>query len=109
MGERRRRSMAPARTSEGRESQMINLAMSLAEEKLKNGTASSQIIVHYLNLGTEKAKLERMGLEADVELKRSKAKVLEMQATSEEVAQKALEAFKSYAGLKYEEDDDEDD
>ena len=108
MGEgRKKRSLAPARTAEARESQLINLAMNRAQEMLENGTASSQIITHFLNLGTEKARLDRLKLEADVELARAKANAMESQMRFEEVAEKALQAFKTYAGIMSEDEEDD--
>ena len=49
----------PALTAEARENQMISLAVDLAEKQLQEGTASSQVITHFLKLGTTKAELER--------------------------------------------------
>ena len=49
----------PALTPESREKQMISLAVDLAEQQLKDGTASSQVITHYLKLASMKEKLER--------------------------------------------------
>ena len=51
--------MRPALTPEAKENQMISLAMHCAEKQMREGTASSQVITHFLKLGTEKAKLER--------------------------------------------------
>ena len=49
----------PATTPEGREKQLIALATDLAEKQLREGTASSQVITHYLKLGSSKDKIER--------------------------------------------------
>ena len=59
------RRQAPAETPEAREQQMINLAMNLAEKKLRDGTASNSIIVHYLKLGTARAEVEKEKLKAE--------------------------------------------
>ena len=50
----------PAMSPEARENQMIALAVDLAEKQLLEGTASSQVITHYLKLGTTKEKIERI-------------------------------------------------
>lgn len=111
MAERRKRTGGlEMRTPEGMESYLVNLAMQRAAEMLENGTAPAQIISHFLKLGTEKAKYEREKLKADTQLAISKANLVESQQKSEEIASKALAAFKRYAGFdeeEYEDDDDE--
>ena len=102
-----KRSGSERKTEEGRESYLINLAMKRAEEMLINGTAPAQIISHFLKLGTEKARYEREKLKADTQLSISKALLLESQKKSEEIAAEALKAFKLYAGIN-EETDEED-
>lgn len=110
MSERRKKSSgSERRTPEGRESYLINLAMERAEEMLLNGNAPSQIIAHFLKLGTEKAKYEREKLKADTQLAMSKASLVESQQKSEEIAARALEAFKKYSGITSEDEDEEDD
>ena len=47
----------PALTPEARENQLIYLATNLAEQQLRDGTASSQVITHYLKLGSTKEKI----------------------------------------------------
>lgn len=93
------RKRAPAKTEEVREQQLINDAMNLAEKKLKDGTASSQIICHFLNLATEKARLEREKIRADVKLQDAKVSALESQKTSEELYTKAIASMKKYQGI----------
>jgi hypothetical protein len=105
------RRQAPAETPEAREQQLINLAMNAAEEKLRNGTASNSIIVHFLKLGTAKAELEKAKLQADVELAEAKTEGIRQQARIEEVYSKAIEGMKTYQGNTFQEEyyDDEDD
>lgn len=100
-----KRTRAPAITTEGRESQLINLAMMQAEKQLEKGTASSQVITHFLKLGTERARLEREKIEAEVELAKAKVEAIKAQQTSEELYQEAINAFKSYSGTFYEEEE----
>lgn len=110
MAERRNsRGGSERRTPEGMESYLVNLAMQRAAEMLENGNAPAQIISHFLKLGTEKAKYEREKLKADTQLAISKANLVESQQRSEEVAAKALAAFKKYAGLSDDEEDYDDD
>ena len=67
----------PALTPESRENQLIALAVNLAEQQLRDGTASSQVITHYLKLGSTKADLEREKLKRENELLRAKTENLE--------------------------------
>lgn len=83
---------------EARENQMISLAMDLAEQKLRDGTASSQLISHYLKLGTEKEKLERQKLEEENKLLVAKTESLKAQKRVDELYSEAIEAMKKYSG-----------
>lgn len=108
--ERRR---APARTIESRENQLVNLATSLAEKQLVAGTASSQVITHYLKLGTTNALLEKERLVRENELLKAKAEALSSHKKIEELYANAIIAMRSYTGLapisSSNEDDEEDD
>lgn len=96
----------PGLTPEAREGQLISLAINLAEEQLRNGTASSQVITHYLKLGSTKEKLEREKLERENELLRAKAKALESQEKTEQLYRDAIEAMKRYSGYGGDQDDE---
>lgn len=100
------RKQPPVRSKEAREQQLENLAMNLAEEKLRNGTASSQIICHFLNLATAKAELEREKLKADTKLQVAKVEALESQRKTEELYAKAISAMKRYQGIQDDYDDE---
>lgn len=88
----------PASTPEARENQMIALAMDVAEEKLRNGTASSQLITHYLKLGSTKEKIEKEILEKQKELIVAKTENLQSVKQMEELYRNALEAMRDYRG-----------
>ncbi len=88
----------PALTPEARENQLIALAEQRAEQQLRDGTASSQVIVHYLRLGTMRERLERDKLKNEIALLDAKKESLESQKRSEELFAKAIAAFKSYRG-----------
>ncbi len=105
----KKREYAPARTPQTKENQMISLAFDLAEKKLRNGSASSQLITHFLKLATVKEQLENDRLRADLDLARAKIKYMESQETSQEMYEKALRAFCDYSGTEYEENIDDDD
>lgn len=100
-------------TPEARENQMIALAVDLAEKQLLEGTASSQVITHFLKLGTTKEKIEREILEKQKELIVAKTENLQSAKRVEELYTNALKAMQTYSGNneiidedpKYEDDD----
>ena len=77
---------------------MISLAMDLAEKQLREGTASAQVQVHFLKLGTEKARLEKTKLEREIELMKAKREQIESAQRSEELFERAIAAMKQYSG-----------
>ena len=88
----------PALSPEARENQLIALAVDLAEKQLMEGTASSQVITHYLKLGTAKEKIEREIMEKQKELLEAKAENLRSAKKVEELYINALNAMKNYSG-----------
>ena len=95
----RQKRMPPALTPEDRENQLIALATNVAEEQLLNGTASAQVITHYLKLGSTKERLEKEKLQKENELLRAKTEALESAKHVEELYKGALEAMRSYQGV----------
>ena len=95
---KRIRAMRPALTPEAQENQMISMAIDLAAEQLRNGTASSQVITHYLKLGSTKERLEKEILEKQKELISAKTEALQSSQRIEELYSNALNAMKSYSG-----------
>lgn len=77
---------------------MIALAVDLAEKQLKEGTASSQVITHYLKLGSTLAKLEHERRLKELELMTAKTEQLKSSKRSEELMEEAIRAFKRYNG-----------
>lgn len=90
----------PARSPEAREQQLIGLAVDLAEQQLANGTASAQVITHYLKLGSSREKLEQEKLAQENELLAVKADAIASAKRVEELYSSALSAMRSYAGLE---------
>ena len=90
--------MRPALTPESRENQMIALAVDLAEQQLRDGTASSQLITHYLKLGSTKERLEKEKLEEENKLLRAKTKALADSADMKELYSEAIKAMRKYSG-----------
>lgn len=96
-GSRRR---PPAKTVEARENQLISLAIDLAEKQLINGTARSQVITHYLKLGSVKERKELLLLEQEIELKKAKTKAIQSAERVEELYINALDAMRNYSGSR---------
>lgn len=90
--------MRPALTPEARENQLISLAVDLAEKQLMEGTASSQVITHYLKLGSTKERIEREILEKQKELIEAKTQNLQSAKRVEELYENALSAMRDYSG-----------
>ena len=90
--------MRPALTPEARENQMIFLATELAEQQLRDGTASSQVITHFLKLGSSKEKLEHEILKEQKKLITAKTESLESSKRIEELYANAITAMREYGG-----------
>lgn len=100
------RKQKPALSPEARENQMISLAVDLAERQLMEGTASAQVITHYLKLGTLKEQLEREKLEKENELLKAKTEALQSAQHIEELYANAIKAMQSYSGYSDKEEPD---
>lgn len=92
------RKMRPALTPEARENQLISLAVDLAEKQLREGTASSQVVTHYLKLGSTKERIEKEILEKQKELITAKTESLQSAKRVEELYTNALNAMRRYSG-----------
>lgn len=90
--------MRPALTPEAREQQLVALAVDLAEQQLLDGTASSQVLTHYLKLGSLREKLEREKLEEENKLLRAKVDAIKSAEKQEELYAQALRAMSRYSG-----------
>ena len=90
--------MRPALTPEARENQLISLAVDLAEKQLQEGTASSQVITHYLKLGSTKERIEREILEKQKELITARTESLQSAKKVEELYENAINAMRNYSG-----------
>ena len=88
----------PLITPEAQENLMIHLAVNLAEQQLRDGTASSQVITHYLKLGSSKEKLEKEILEKQKELVSAKTESLKSAKRIEELYTEAIAAMQKYNG-----------
>ena len=88
----------PPLSPEARENLMISLAMDQAEEELRNGTASSQVVTHFLKLGSSKAELEREKLAMETDMLKAKTESLQSQKKMDELYMQAINAMKKYSG-----------
>lgn len=103
MAKRSRTPISP----ENRENQLIALAMDRAEQQLREGTASSQVITHFLKLGTAKAELEKEKLKRENAVLEAKAKAYESDEETKEMYQNAIKAMMDYSGRGDPDDYDE--
>lgn len=108
MGKTKAVGMRPALTPEAEENQMISLAVSLAKKQLQEGTASSQVITHFLKLGSTKERIEKEILEKQKELISAKTEALQSAKRIEELYTDAINAMKKYSGHGGEEEDYDD-
>lgn len=99
--------MRPALTPEARENQLISLAVDLAERQLQEGTASSQVITHFLKLGTTRAELEKEKLIHETKLMQAKTESLESSKNMEALYMEAIKAMRDYGGQGRSDEDEE--
>lgn len=98
--------LRPALSPEARENQMISLAVDLAEQQLREGTASSQVITHFLKLATQKERIEREILAEQKKLITAKTEALQSAKRVEELYADAINAMKKYSGHGGDEEDE---
>ena len=102
-----KKKIRPALTPETRENQLVYLATELAEQQLRDGTASSQVITHFLKLGSSKEKIEQEILVEQKQLLVAKTEALQSSKRVEELYSNAITAMKSYSGHRESYDDTE--
>lgn len=91
---------ALARTPENRENQVIAAAMDLAFQQILDGTASSQVITHFLKLGSSKNELEKEKLRHENELLRAKTDAIESAKELKDMYENAISAMRIYQGVR---------
>lgn len=92
------RRIRPGLTPESREDQLVALAINLAEEQLLAGTASSQVISHFLKIGSTKERIEKEILKEQKDLIKAKTEALKSEKRVEELYAEALNAMRRYSG-----------
>lgn len=96
--------MRPALTPEAREGQMISLAVDLVEQRLRDGTATSQETTHYLKLASQRERLNMKKMEKEIEMMDAKIQSLQTRDDLKDLLDEALSAFKRYSGYDDESD-----
>jgi hypothetical protein len=104
-----KRRSKPATTPEAREQQLAALAYDLAEEQIRNGSASSQVISQCLKFGSTREQLEQQKIRHENELSQVKKEQIESQKRVEELYIGALDAMREYSGAQPETFDDDED
>ena len=108
--EEKPRRLPPAKTPEARENQLVAMAVDLAEKQIRDGTATSQVITHFLKLGSTKERIEKEILEKQKDLITAKTEAIQSHKRIEELYSDALNAMQRYSGnVTTEQDYDEDD
>ena len=103
-------SFTPAMTPEDQEDQLISLAVDLAVKRLREGTASNQLVSEIIKLGTTKERLAKEKLQRENEMLRAKTEAIEASKRNVEMYEAALKAMRDYSGVSaIEEDDDYED
>lgn len=95
------------KTPEGREQQLVSLAVDLAERQIREGRVSAQVLTHYLKLGSSREQLEQERIRHENELSEVKKQALEAQERMEETYKQALLSMRQYQGIAEEEDPDD--
>ena len=88
----------PATTPQARENQLIGLSYDLAEKQIRDGTASSQVVSHFLKMGSSREFIEQERLRTDTQMNKAKIEMMASAARVEELYKEALNAMRSYAG-----------
>ena len=88
---------APATSPEARENQLIAAAVDLAEKQILEGTASSQVLTHYLKLATTREQLEKEKIRNENELLKAKVDAIKSTERMEQLYESAIEAMRGYS------------
>lgn len=101
------REFAPAISPESREAQISALAYDLVEQRIRDGTATSQETTYFLKLGSPVAKKQQAKLDKEIELLEAKTEAIKAAKRMDEVYMEAINAMRIYQGIGGEEDDEE--
>lgn len=101
------RTTRPALSPEAEENQIISMAMDLAKKQIMEGTASSQVITHFLKLGSTKERIEKEILEKQKDLIEAKTKAYQASDEIKQMYTEALKAMRTYSGQGGDDDDED--
>lgn len=96
-----------ATTPEGREQQLVALAVDVAEEMMRNGNAPAQIVTHYLKIGSTREKIELELKREEIEVAKMRRETMAAAARIESVYAEALSAMREYQGAPTDNHQDE--
>lgn len=102
-----RKKSSPASSPQARENQIINLAYNEAEKRIRDGSATSQLLTFFLKLGSIREQMELEKMRSDLRLTEAKIKQIDEQKDIKELYEKAIEAQKRYRGNMFSDDEDE--
>lgn len=88
----------PATTPDVREQQLTAAAFDLAEKQIRDGSASAQVVTHFLKMGSTRERLEQQRMQHEIELLQVRAEAMESAKKVEELYGLALNAMRTYAG-----------
>lgn len=91
-------SFSPAFTNEGRENELINMAYNLAEQRIREGTASDTMLTHFLKMGSRQSRVDLEIQQLQKELIAAKTEAMKSAKRAEERFAAAMEAMKRYGG-----------
>lgn len=92
------RRMPAANTPDAREKQLVSLAYDLAEKQILEGTASAQVVAHFLKLGSSRERAEQARIDRDIKLADAKIENLASSARIEALYSEAMDAMRTYQG-----------
>lgn len=104
-----KRQTKPATTPEDREDELVSLAFDLAEEQIRGRIASSQVVTHFLKLGSSRERVEQERLRGEVKLAQAKIEAMESAAKMDELYAAAIKAMSMYQGNEPDPEDNLDD
>lgn len=99
-GDSKKSKSPPVLSPEAYENRLINKAYKSVEQRIDNGEATAQELVHFLRLGSTKEQLELEKLKKENELLRVKADAIQSQKEVKELYTEAIDAFRRYSGLQ---------
>lgn len=96
-----KRKSKPVKSQEARVKQLVALSYDVAEKQLREGKASSQVITHFLKLGTAQSELELEKIRHENALLEAKAQAIESQEKTDQKYEEVIAAIKKYAGTNF--------